>query len=370
MHVKLFIFRFKLPANFEFSAWHILQFDYLEKANAFLESFYAHIDKDLESDELADLLFLNIESSSLWCTNKRLIEKYGLVPKTVKPDNENVKDIYETLTLVQQIINSSALKMHEIYHKSNGGDIEGVQREKSEAKQKVYNSLVLAFGKPIYGEFTWNFTDKDKKVHSYTYDSPRTFYEAHIKESLDQLVGLSNFPNLNSPCHYNILYRQKIFELNCRDVLNVSNDDFEEYAKQAILKQWPAIYVGYWTSYRYGLMDDGLVNKGAVFGDNVPQIDQQALSSSQNKYPIHSQLLCGLSYDFEDRNRIRKWRAENSWGTRTGKDGYYCITRSWFKKYVFELVVPKFVLSPEHAQLFDAPPEIIESWSINFYLIN
>ena len=36
-----------------------------------------------------------------------------------------------------------------------------------------------------------------------------------------------------------------------------------------------------------------------------------------------------------------RWKIENSWGDKNGKDGYYVCSDTWFNQYVFQAAVEK-----------------------------
>ena len=59
----------------------------------------------------------------------------------------------------------------------------------------------------------------------------------------------------------------------------------------------------------------------------------------------HAMMITGV--DLDKTGKPRKWRVENSWGTKIGDKGYMYMMDEWFDQYLFEIIVSKKYLSPE-----------------------
>ena len=73
----------------------------------------------------------------------------------------------------------------------------------------------------------------------------------------------------------------------------------------------------------------------------------------------HAMLFTGV--DIEN-NKSKKWRVENSWGSKGGDKGYYLMTDEWFDEYNYEVVVDKKYLSKKTLKLFEQKAIELNPW--------
>ena len=57
-----------------------------------------------------------------------------------------------------------------------------------------------------------------------------------------------------------------------------------------------------------------------------------------------------------------KWKVENSWGEKVGKDGYFIMTDEWFDKYMYEVIINKKYLTKEQRKLLDQQRVDLKPW--------
>ena len=50
-------------------------------------------------------------------------------------------------------------------------------------------------------------------------------------------------------------------------------------------------------------------------------------------------LSLSLIHILDQEGRPNRWRVENSWGKKLGRDGYFVMTDDWFSEYVYQVVV-------------------------------
>ena len=66
--------------------------------------------------------------------------------------------------------------------------------------------------------------------------------------------------------------------------------------------------------------------------------------------PTHAMLIVG--YDQPSTSKgVVKFKVENSWGKDTGDNGIFHMYRMWFRKNVFEIVVPRKLLTSSELSL-------------------
>ena len=60
--------------------------------------------------------------------------------------------------------------------------------------------------------------------------------------------------------------------------------------------------------------------------------------------------------------KVRRWRVENSWGTESGKDGFFSMNDSWFNEYMFEIAARKRYLPKPLQAALDEEPIVLPPW--------
>lgn len=57
-----------------------------------------------------------------------------------------------------------------------------------------------------------------------------------------------------------------------------------------------------------------------------------------------------------------RFRVENSWAQTAGQEGYFMMTDTWFDEYVFQVVVPKQLASPEFVKVLSTKAIALKPW--------
>ena len=57
-----------------------------------------------------------------------------------------------------------------------------------------------------------------------------------------------------------------------------------------------------------------------------------------------------------------RWRVENSWGDKNGKDGWYVMSDEWFDQYNYQVVVNKKYLTEAERQELELEPIVLQPW--------
>jgi len=60
--------------------------------------------------------------------------------------------------------------------------------------------------------------------------------------------------------------------------------------------------------------------------------------------------------------RARRYRVENSWGSKKADTGYFTMNKSWFAEYVFEIAVPTADLPDELRGCLGQTPRVLPLW--------
>jgi len=57
-----------------------------------------------------------------------------------------------------------------------------------------------------------------------------------------------------------------------------------------------------------------------------------------------------------------RWKVENSWGDKSGKDGWFIMSDEWFDKYMYQVVVNKKYLSKSQISALEQKPIELKPW--------
>ena len=55
-----------------------------------------------------------------------------------------------------------------------------------------------------------------------------------------------------------------------------------------------------------------------------------------------------------NKSKPEKWKIENSWGTKSGNNGYLLMTDKWFDEYTYEVVIDKKYLNKKIINILDS----------------
>ena len=107
-----------------------------------------------------------------------------------------------------------------------------------------------------------------------------------------------------------------------------------------------------------GLWDANLFDYAGVY-DAEFSLDKAGRLDYHQTQMTHAMLFTGV--DIAD-GRARRWRVENSYGGKIADKGFFQMNDSWFDEYMFEIAVPKTLLSSELQEALEIEPIILPPW--------
>jgi bleomycin hydrolase len=349
--------KYKL-AGFEFSETYLFFWDKLEKANLFLEMIIASRDKGWDDRELQAWMASPVGDGGWWSYYVNLIEKYGLVPKSVMPDNSNTDSSRAMNAILETVLRDAAAAIRS--QASQGAGAEEMRSTKLAALKNVYRLLVLHLGPPCE-KFTWSYENKDKKVVKKSYTPLEFYHEATAGTDLKAYVTLADHPVHPYDRRYQLRYCRNFSDAADMDYLNLGIAKLKAYALKA-LESNEAVWFGADSSQqmdrKLGIMAEGIFDTASLYGyakkmSKAEQLQYRDLS------PVHAMALVGA--DRED-GRPLTWRVENSWGGEVGDKGYWTMYDDWFDRYVLVIIVDRKILSEADRMLLDTEPVVLPSW--------
>ena len=348
--------------DFELSQSYLFFWDKLEKANYFFESVIKTA-KEKEDSRLVMCLFdtsFLFQDGGQWHMAVNLIEKYGVVPQSVFPDNEAALNSREFNQIFKMKLREQGAELRELVAK--GETMKGIQKVKSRMVEEIYRMLSLHMGTPPL-HFDWEFRNKDKKFHVYRDLTPHSFYKNHIGVHLSDFVCLVHSPRKITPYNktFTVKYLGNVVEGAPILYLNVPINEMKDAAIKSLKDNepiWHGCDVGKSFHRDLGIMDTQLYDLDLIYDVPFKTTKEMRMNYGESQM-THAMLFTGVNL-IDD--KPTKWRVENSWGDKVGKKGYFIMTDEWFDEYMFEIAVNKKYLPKKMLKLLDMKPIELEPW--------
>ena len=347
-------------SNFEFSQNYFMFWDKLEKANYFLENILKTLDQNYDSRLMMHLLQAPVQDGGQWDMFVNLIEKYGLVPKSVMPEtNHSSKSSMMNYFLTHKLRECAFILRKS---KRPRTTIKQLRSKKEEMMSVIYSLLCMFLGNPPI-KFDWSIKDKNNKFTRFNNVDPLDFYRKFTKVKLKNKVCLINAPMSNKKMNelYTIDFLGNVVGGNIIKYANVEINELKKAAIKSIKNNeavWFGCDVGKMFNRELGIMDMDLYDYEKLF-DTKFKMNKASRLEYGDSAMTHAMLFTGVDLK---RNTPRKWRVENSWGDKNGDKGYYLMSDSWFDEYNYEVVVDKKYLSNKTLEIFNREPHNLEPW--------
>ena len=221
-------------AEFEFSTAYLQFWDKLEKANLFLESVIELRDADYLDREWEIVTKWTLGDGGWWNYAAGLIEKYGVVPRSVMPETHSsthTDTLNEILGRLVRARGAALLDRH-----TAGDSPEELRSLKDEALGEIYRILVLNLGEPPV-EFDWRYRHtrkpdtenpdsemekvREADLTGLEHHTPKSFADKYIGHPLDDFVCLYNDPKNELDRHYRLERANNIAGGECMHFINI-----------------------------------------------------------------------------------------------------------------------------------------------------
>ena len=346
--------------TFELSENYILFYDKLEKANYFYENILDTLDEPTDGRLIAWLLSGPLNDGGQWDMLCNIIEKYGVVPKWQMPESFHSSNTRIMSSLLTRKLRRDAAILRKKY--ANGAGTSELYALKDEMLAGVYAALARCLGTPPE-KFDFEYKDKDDNYHIQKDLTPKEFYKKYVDIDLSDYVSLINAPTDDKPINKTFTVQRLGNVVGGRSVkyLNVSIDEFKEYALSQLKDNevvWFGCDVGKFLSRELGIMDLNLYDYEAALGADISISKQDQLDYGDS---LMTHAMVFTAVNIVDGKSVR-WKVENSWGEKTGKDGWYIMSDEWFDKYMYQVVINKKYLSQEHLKALELEPIELKPW--------
>ncbi len=347
--------------SFELSQSYQMFWDKLEKANYFLESILDTLDQPLDGRVVMWLLDNMIPDGGQWDMFINLVEKYGVVPKTVYPESNSSSASYGMNAFISSKLREDAARLRRMH--AEGCTMSELEQAKDSMMADIYRMLSIHLGEPPRS-FDWEWRDKDKKFHRAGQITPQEFFKQYVDVDLDDMVCLIHAPTQDKPYNklYTVQYLGNVVGGHPVRYLNVEMPVLKEAVKNQIVDGqavWFGADYGKMTERDLGVLDMDIYDLESVYGLPITMNKADRLDFGQSKMN-HAMVITGV--DLDEAGQPRKWRVENSHGTERGDKGYLSMTDSWFDEYLFEVTVSKKYLPSETLAVLDTEPVVLPPW--------
>ena len=346
--------------EFEFSQNYAMFWDKIERANYFLEAVIETADRELGDRTIAFLLQSAAEDGGQWNMFAALVGKHGLVPKSVMPETQSSSNTGRMNAILRSQLRQGARAVRAAYA---AGGAAAARDEKAEILRIIYRVLCIHLGTPPE-RFDWQWTDKDREFHRDGVITPQEFAARYVELPVADYVCLVHDPRASSPQGrtFTVEYLGNVIGAPPVTYLNVDVPLLKRLTAASLSAGEPVWFgcdVGKMMSNDYGIWDAALYDLPSVY-DTPFDLDKAARLEYGESQMTHAMLFTGV--DLGEDGAHRRWRVENSWGSDTGRDGFYTMNDSWFDEYVFEIAARRSELPAELQAALDTEPIVLPAW--------
>jgi bleomycin hydrolase len=346
--------------DFEFSQTHLHFWDKFERANYFLEAIIATAERSVDERTVSFLLERPLDDGGQWDMFVNLVKKHGLVPSEAMPESESSSNTRYMNAIVITKLRDHAEQLRAAAQR--GQSVDQVRSLKDGFVSEIYRMLCIHLGTPPM-KLDWQWRDKDSKFHSDGEMTPQEFAAKYVTIDLDDYVSIVHDPRATSPRNrtYTVDMLGNVVGGEIVRYLNVDISLMKQLAMDSITEGtpvWMGCDVGKMMDRKRGVWDRNLFCFEKIYDTTFAQ-DKPGRLLHHQTLMTHAMLFTGV--DVVD-NQPRRWRVENSWGSEGGEQGFYVMNDNWFDEYMFEIAVPKSMLSAELQQALEGEPIVLPAW--------
>lgn len=337
--------------DFELSQNYTNFWDKFEKSNWFFENVIASADKPLGDRKVSFLFTTPQQDGGQWDMLCGLIEKYGIVPKSVYPETANATNSNALNDTLNTLLRKDGLELRDLVNSGKSED--EVEARKNEFLNDVFRILAISLGVPPK-KFDFEYKDDDGNYHREAGITPKEFFDKYVGMNLEDHVSIINSPTDDKPYHkvFSVEYLGNVVGGRQVRHLNLTINEM----KDLIIKQlkagevvWFGSNVGKDSERQLGLLDTNIYKRDELFDVDFSMTKAERLDSTESMMD-HAMVITGV--DLVD-DKPTKWKIENSWGEKPGFKGYFVMSDSWFDSFVYQAVINKKFLPDDMKKEFD-----------------
>jgi len=345
--------------DFKFSTSFLFFWDKMEKANYFLEKAISEAGLDIRSIKYRNLLSYPVSDGGYWQSAVNLVKKYGVAPASAMPEVNSDENSGTMVRNITYVLRNYAYELKML--KKGGKILKDLREKKIEYLKNVYKILVLHLGEPVKSfPFRYYKIDKngEKQLTPYIIYTPKEFAKKFINNSFNNIVMFANWPSREYYKLYEWESSSNLIEGIPLTFINLPMKEIKSMMIESIKNGIPVNFsadVGKQLDRKRGIMNSKLYRFDDVYGVRFNR-DKAINSLIKNINSTHAMVFVGL--DIKDGKPL-KWKVENSWGTKTGKNGFYAMYDNWVNLYVVRVVIDKKFIPEKYIKILKTTPVII-----------
>ena len=345
--------------DFELSQNYAMYYDKLERVNYFLRDVAALVraGEPVDSQLMRFLMGDVMGDGGQWIMAMNIYKKYGAVPKQFYPETASSQNTSQMNDQLRRLLHQATAHMV-----ANPDGIDEIIDRTLEAGHRM---LTIHLGTPPTS-FDWEWTDKDGVFHRDGRITPQEFWKRYVNAGLEDYVCLVDDPRPEHPKgrKIGIEHLGNVAGGDPTEYLNVPVEVMKDCARRLMSEQGLPVWFGAdchpMMDRKAGQWATDLFEYGRVYGVDFDMDKEQRVrfgDSAQN----HAMAFVGVDVA-DDGRTTNRWRVENSWGGDIANKGYFTMSDDWFSQYVYEVAVPKSMLSEEYRQAFDQDAIMLPAW--------
>ena len=345
--------------DFELSQNYAMYYDKLERVNYFLRDVAALVraGEPVDSQLMRFLMGDVMGDGGQWIMAMNIYKKYGAVPKQFYPETASSQDTGQMNDQLRRLLHQATAHMV-----ANPDGIDEIIDRTLEAGHRI---LTIHLGTPPTS-FDWEWTDKDGVFHRDGRITPQEFWKRYVNAGLEDYVCLVDDPRPEHPKgrKIGIEHLGNVAGGDPTEYLNVPVEVMKDCARRLMSEQGLPVWFGAdchpMMDRKAGQWATDLFEYGRVYGVDFDMDKEQRVrfgDSAQN----HAMAFVGVDVA-DDGRTTNRWRVENSWGGDIANKGYFTMSDDWFSQYVYEVAVPKSMLSEEYRRAFDQEAIMLPAW--------
>ena len=345
--------------DFELSQNYAMYYDKLERVNYFLRDVAALVraGEPVDSQLMRFLMGDVMGDGGQWIMAMNIYKKYGAVPKQFYPETASSQNTSQMNDQLRRLLHQATAHMV--------ANPDGIDETIDQTLEAGHRILTIHLGTPPTS-FDWEWTDKDGVFHRDGRITPQEFWKRYVDAGLEDYVCLVDDPRPEHPKgrKIGIEHLGNVAGGDPTEYLNVPVEVMKDCARRLMSEQGLPVWFGAdchpMMDRKAGQWATDLFEYGRVYGVDFNMDKEQRVrfgDSAQN----HAMAFVGVDVA-DDGRTTNRWRVENSWGGDIANKGYFTMSDDWFSQYVYEVAVPKSMLSEEYRQAFDQEAIMLPAW--------
>ena len=350
-----------IKGQFELSQNYIAYYDKLEKYNYHAEGIIDLITKGAKKDDRkVNFLLSGVGDGGQWAMFTAIVKKYGVVPKNAFPENAQSNETMGSSRLCNAALRKFAADAFASYEYDH--DVEKLYALKEKYNQKIYNIITSSFGVPPE-KFDFEYIDKDDQYHIEKDLTPLAFFEKYIGLYIDEFVSFIHAPTKDKKYGqtYSLEYVGNVVGAKPIIHLNIEFDKLEKLIIENLKKGeivWFGSDVGKNGDREAGIWDNDMLDFSTAFDVSLVFDKAEMLDYGQSAM---NHAMCITGVDIKNGKPVR-WKIENSWGDANGEKGFYIMSESFFRSFVYQAAIRREYLTGEELRNLEKEPILLPPW--------